>query len=54
MVGMLDLIIDFTGHTPANDIESLVYVIASCASYVIVLVTIPYLITVIGQIFSRR
>lgn len=54
MTGMLDLLIQFTGHTPTNDIETLVYIIFSCASYVILLVSVPYIITVISQIFSKR
>jgi len=51
---MYDLIIQFTGHTPINDIESLVYVILAGTTYVLTLVSVLYIITVISQIFSTR
>lgn len=54
MTGMFQLLIDFTGYTPTNDIETLVYIIFSCASYVILLISVPYIITVISQLISRR
>lgn len=54
MIGMLDLIIEFTNHSPQNEIESLIYVIFACASYIVILISVPYIITVIGQIFSKR
>ncbi len=53
MVGMYDLIVAFVNHTPSNDIEQLVYIIVACASYVIVLISVPYIFTVISNVFKR-
>jgi len=53
MTGIYNLLIEFTGYTPTNDIEILVYVMFSCASFIILLISVPYIITVMSQIFSK-
>lgn len=54
MNGTYDLLIQFTNHIPANDMESLVYVIFACALYFVAIVSVLYVISVIGLLFSRR
>ncbi len=41
-------------HTPNNDIEALVITIFAAAAFTLLLISVPYIITVIGQIFSRK